>query len=421
MNKLSLVLLLIVNFVNAQINFEKGYFISNNGEKIECLIKNEDWRSNPTEIYYKISENEDKEISKKTSEIKELSIGEDIKFETHKVQMDISLNDLDRISDKRDPEFKEKVLFLKVIASGKAKLYSYTTSSLIKYFYSINNGDLEQLIYKTYTTLNKDGNYDEIIRENNFYLQQLKSNLVCSTISDKKIKNTKYNKTDLLKIFTEYNICNGSISDENALSALSKDKEKRNNFNFKIEVGVNNSSFTTSSPVVGRYNIDFESKMNPKIGGELEYILPFHKNKISVFLNTSWNSKYQSETTKRDGAFFPIVNEYKYNFNYSSIDLLLGGRYYFYLNSKSKIFVDASFSYRKKMEAKFIENGKDFLELSNSIGSAYGLGFEYDKVLLAVKINNRMLGHTSIVERLFKQTSFVIGYKIFEKNKSKND
>lgn len=57
--KRNLLLLLALKFsfvVNAQINFEKGYFISNDNEKIECLIKSIDWKNNPTEFKYKLNE-----------------------------------------------------------------------------------------------------------------------------------------------------------------------------------------------------------------------------------------------------------------------------------------------------------------------------------------------------------------------------
>ena len=41
----------------AQISFEKGYFINNANQKTNCLIKNQDWKDNPTEFEYKLDEN----------------------------------------------------------------------------------------------------------------------------------------------------------------------------------------------------------------------------------------------------------------------------------------------------------------------------------------------------------------------------
>ncbi|NQX83980.1 MAG: class I tRNA ligase family protein [Mycoplasmataceae bacterium] len=44
---------------NAKIKFEQGYFINNQGVKIECLIKNTDWRNNPSNFLHKLSEKGD--------------------------------------------------------------------------------------------------------------------------------------------------------------------------------------------------------------------------------------------------------------------------------------------------------------------------------------------------------------------------
>lgn len=63
MNKIFLYLFLLVNLqVFSQINFEKGFFIKNSNEKIECLIKNNDWNKNPTDFEYKIFEKDEEKF-----------------------------------------------------------------------------------------------------------------------------------------------------------------------------------------------------------------------------------------------------------------------------------------------------------------------------------------------------------------------
>ena len=49
--------LLVPFLVLGQINFESGYFINNDQDKVSCFIKNEDWLNNPTAFTYKLSEN----------------------------------------------------------------------------------------------------------------------------------------------------------------------------------------------------------------------------------------------------------------------------------------------------------------------------------------------------------------------------
>jgi len=45
-----------IDSIKAQIKYEKGYFISNNDSKTECLIYNMDWSINPVEFIYKSTE-----------------------------------------------------------------------------------------------------------------------------------------------------------------------------------------------------------------------------------------------------------------------------------------------------------------------------------------------------------------------------
>ena len=50
----------------AQISFESGYFIDNNGQKSTVFIKNLDWKNNPKELIFKVQESgpsEEKQIS----------------------------------------------------------------------------------------------------------------------------------------------------------------------------------------------------------------------------------------------------------------------------------------------------------------------------------------------------------------------
>jgi hypothetical protein len=62
----------------SQISYEKGYYIDNMNQKTNCLIKNIDWITNPTEFEYKLSENSEskkatiksiKEFGPNTSEL----------------------------------------------------------------------------------------------------------------------------------------------------------------------------------------------------------------------------------------------------------------------------------------------------------------------------------------------------------------
>jgi hypothetical protein len=55
-NLLFALLLLILSYTSrAQIGFEDGYFINDSDEKVQCLIRNRDWKKNPTGFEYKLT------------------------------------------------------------------------------------------------------------------------------------------------------------------------------------------------------------------------------------------------------------------------------------------------------------------------------------------------------------------------------
>ena len=46
----------------SQISFEKGYYINNKNQKINCLIKNNDWMNTPNKFEYKLLEESEVKI-----------------------------------------------------------------------------------------------------------------------------------------------------------------------------------------------------------------------------------------------------------------------------------------------------------------------------------------------------------------------
>lgn len=55
MKKQLLILTVLLSLItNAQIIFEKGYYITNDDQKIDCFIKNNDWKYNPSEFDYQL-------------------------------------------------------------------------------------------------------------------------------------------------------------------------------------------------------------------------------------------------------------------------------------------------------------------------------------------------------------------------------
>ena len=77
------------------------YFIKNNKEKVECLIKNIGWRYTPTQIDYKLASDTEIKTMKLTN-IVEFGIYDDSKFIKRTVDIDRSSSDVDVFDEKYD-------------------------------------------------------------------------------------------------------------------------------------------------------------------------------------------------------------------------------------------------------------------------------------------------------------------------------
>jgi hypothetical protein len=167
MKKLIIIVTTFLTFnIYAQITFEKCYFISNSNEKVNCLIKNNDWKLNPSEIKYKLSENSEAKTAYLKG-VKEFGFFGDAKYVRRNIKIDRSSSNINNLSKQRNPVFKEEQIFLKLLIEGEASLYIYEDIGLKRYFYNINSSNIEQLVFKSYVT---DKNQ---IKKNNLFKQHL--------------------------------------------------------------------------------------------------------------------------------------------------------------------------------------------------------------------------------------------------------
>ena len=130
---------------NSQISYVEGYYINNSNKKINCLIKNIDWKNNPKKFKYKTTVQAENETLTIKS-VKELGVNNVSKYIRAVVNIDRSNSKLDQLSSDIDPIFKKEELFLKVLIEGNASLYLYDDKGLRRYFYQTPNNDINQLV-----------------------------------------------------------------------------------------------------------------------------------------------------------------------------------------------------------------------------------------------------------------------------------
>jgi hypothetical protein len=357
----------------AQINFENGYFIDNNNQKTTCLIKNIGWRSNPESFEYKLSKDGETKTAN-ISNTQEFGVANSL-YQRKTVQIDRSSKRVSELSHNRNPDFKEETLFLKVLVQGNGVLYSYTDKNLESFFYTVNDSNVEQLVYKKYYINTTQ------ITENNLYKQQLLNSLSCKDISKNDISKLSYNVQDLTKLFIDYNTC---INPDANFTTV---KKKKDLFNLSVRPGIFTGNFEVTKgyiPNIITYEVDFGTISGYRLGLEAELILPFNKNKWSIIAEPTFHT-FKSETIS--------LGDYPKNvtMDYKSLEIPLGIRHYFFLNQKSKIFANISFVYAMNLNStlEYERNGyvKEF-DISRGSNFAYGFGYNYlDTYAVEVRYN----------------------------------
>lgn len=389
--------------LNAQITFQKGYFINNANEKTDCLIKNVDWKNNPTEFEYKLSIDEKESKTTDITSVTEFGIDNESKYKRFEVDIEKSsdnLYDLSSLSNDKNPIYQKQTLFLKVLVEGSASLYLYNESNLYKYFYQTKTIPITQLICIKYNSSDKNADnvssYSNSLKTNNLFRQQLYNDVKSENITDIEFETIGYNRNSLVKHFTKYNSNNGG-STSNYIAKTEKDI-----VNIKITAGV-----TTNKITVGQ-NTEVSNKLGYSLGAEFEYVLSFNKNKWGIFINPT----YQKYSTTTNG-------DYNAEINYSSFEIPLGLRYYMFLNNNSKLFVNIFDSLNFAMsnsEIVFDNDSVNAIEIEPRNNFGLGFGYCYKNTFsieLRTNINKKIVGNYFEWSGMFGSSGIQLSYKVF--------
>jgi len=376
-------------FSYAQIKFEKGYFIDNSGKRKDCLIKNVEWKNNPKNVKYKLTESSViKDL--KINTIKEFSVDE-VKYKRFKLKVDSSKDNLQSMTADRDPVWKEELVFLRVLVQGKASLYFYK-DNVKRFFFSTNDIPIQQLIHKYYFM---EGIFKV---ENNDFRKQLETKVNCKNSSAIIFDNINYKKKNLVNYFTKYNLC------ERIDITYSEKKKAKNKIHFKIKPGLNFQSLTYEE--TGHLNekvvIDFENKTTFRFGIELEYIFPYNKNKWGIYIEPSYKSYENKKEVERKRLLPPWTTiQQTIDVSYVILELPIGIRHYLFLNKSSSLFINAA----------YIFNGK------SKVRSYYlGFGYEFNKkVNLEFRHypNKNFFGKSIYGYSKYNNSSLIVGYQLF--------
>ncbi len=398
----ALILFLITISSFSQKNYENGYFIDNENKRTECLIKNSDLRNNPHVLYFK-SNTTDQPNKGDLESVKEFGVYGKFKFIREKVKIDRSGYRIGDLTTERESIWSEEILFLKVLAEGKASLYGYEDEDIEKYFYSISDSSVHQLIHKKYLIDKDNTESNDLIGYNNQFRQQLWMEVRCSFSSMSFMEKLNYDKNDLVYYFEMYNKSNGNQTIKYS------DNSKKNIFNLKLTPGINISSLQIPNPITGINIINTENNVSFRLGIESEFIFPYYKNNWSVIFEPT----FQSLQTKQED------NNHHTTINFNSIDFPIGLRRYFFINEHSKLFLNGIYISKlsKNFNSTMIYSSTYPLnEISTSGSFAIGGGLDFKKTSLEIRYYTKrdFLGSYAYWHSDYTRFSLIIGYRFFK-------
>jgi hypothetical protein len=374
----------VITQANSQTKFEAGYIIYNNGTRAECKILNKNWMKNPEVISYKLTD--DGEVTKATfSDITEFGVG-DLKYVVADVMIDQSSKEAERMTSSPDPIWVKERTFLKVLMEGEASLYHYSRKGVERFLVSSKNNDsIRQLVYKPYRATATAISY------NKTYQAQLLAEVSCPGLPE--VKDVDYTMVSLKRYFIKFNECKG-IKVENTKV------KKASEFHLTVTPGIDFHSFKTVQSVSGQ-TTKFDKKKSIRFGLEAEFVLPFNSGKWAALLEPTYQS-YETNTP------FPAVEK--------SIEMPAGARHYFYLNDKSRIFLDAGavFDFSLESTAKYAKYAESAEASQKFVISFFaGAGFKYSRF----GIEGRLYTEKSRIGEgwfhVHEKVAVIVGYRLF--------
>ncbi len=120
----------------------------------------------------------------------------------------------------------------------------------------------------------------------------------------------------------------------------------------------------------GEY-VDLGEKRSPRLGVEVELILPFNRGKWALFLEPAFQFYDSSAPTR--GTHISA--------DYNSIEFSAGARHYFFLGKSSGIFVNGALSYEVALDPDINYEPRILLDVRPVFGASAGLGYKYKNTL----------------------------------------
>ncbi|MCR9252072.1 MAG: porin family protein [bacterium] len=323
--------------------------------------------------------------------IKSIKYNRGLEFVRKEVRIDKSPDSGSKLSE--DSEYSSEVLpvFLATLVEGKASLYSYEGRKVKRYFYQIDDGPIEPLIYKKYRT--PEGK----VLENKTYIEQIFEKLLCNNLSSNNLKTVYYTDKDLVDVIRSFNSCNESGTDVHV-------KIKENGFQFRARLGTMISSTSFTNLITTGGDAEFLNVSGPRMGLEIEYVFP--KRNWSMVGELTF-SKFSSETSS---SLQEIKLESKV------IALPLSVRRYVGLGQYLRLYGNAGLQFDLGGNAELAFELWDDLELKKGVYPILGIGTNFKNTWsleARYAFKNDVIENSETWDSSYNSISINLAYKFF--------
>ncbi len=371
--------------LSGQIRFERAYFIDNQGNKTECLIKNSDWHDNPNSFVYRSTETA-RTNSASLETVQEFGVYNFSKYIRAKVDIDRSSGEISKMDYFGNAVFHSEELFLKVLIEGEVSLYQYSDGDLNLFFYQTPSQGIRQLVYKRYIV-------DQNTIASNVEFREQLAEAKCAQARPEVLQELKYYKSELIKYVIAYHQCKG-------LSFTNYDgKIKRDLFNVRVTSGLSFSDFI----FVG---VDgFSQKATPRLGLDLEFVLPFNKSKWAFFVEPNLQSFFATESIRSELT----------SINYRALEVPAGLRHYFFITEDLRFSLSAAYAFELSFNSAMNRiDGRQY-ELSGGNVFAGGAGMSYKKFSAELRWYEKkdLLRLYPFLESDLSKVALVLGWKLW--------
>lgn len=374
---------LLFNFSYSQPNYKKGYLIKQNGDKVTCLILEEDWKYNPSSFAYKTAGTDGVQTGT-LSDVKEFGVESTFKYV--------------RKDDFLPQESLANPVFLNVLLEGNVSIYQYRSRDENIFFYkSAETNAIRELLYT-----DKYSEKSEYGISRNRYRSQLYTATGSDNDQLSKVRTLSYKKNDILNFVSENNSNNTTYS---KFYSAAQDKYK-----LYLKAGAGSTPIVINNSSFGEF-VDFGNDLGFRFAVELEYFFPTKSEKWSAIISPV--IKHQNVEKSTTTPLEVIDDEY----TYTAFEMQFGARHYFTSKtSNSRFYANAGLLVEIPLQSEltFGDEQTD-VGIVNAMNLYAGIGYQYKRfgAELVYIPNLRFITTNSEFSVEFETLAFQLTYNLF--------